>query len=90
MHRRGKSEKVGQHPFPPTKVKLSLTRLDLMIYHTTYMEDIISKFIQKVVDHVNLRTRLLLAQAQDMPQSMPIDFKNVFVSRVLNFNCPMR
>ena len=55
---------MGQHPLPPTKVKLSLTRLDLMIY-TTYMEGIISQFIQKVVDYVDPRTLSLLAQAQD-------------------------
>ena len=53
MDRRGKGKKIGQHPLPPTRVKLSPTRLDLRTYDTTYMESIGSQFIQKAMDHVD-------------------------------------
>ena len=65
MDRRGKGERVGQHPLPPTRVKLFSTRLDLRTYDTTYMEIIDYQFIQRRVDHVDPHTQLLLAQAQD-------------------------
>ena len=55
---------VGQPPIPPTRIKLSPTRLDLNSYYTTYMECIISQFIQEAVDHVDPRPQLLLTQAQ--------------------------
>ena len=64
MDRREKGERVGQHPLPPTRVKLSLTRLYLTTYYTTYMEGIISQFIQKAADHVDPHTQLFLTQAQ--------------------------
>ena len=65
MDRQGKRRKGGTTPPPSTRVKLSLTRLDLNTYYTTYMEGFISQFIQEAVDHVDPHTQLLPAQAQD-------------------------
>ena len=90
MDGRGKGERVGQHPLSPTRVKLSLTRLHLRTYDITYMESISSQFIQKVVDHVDPHTQFLPTQAQIRLQSMAINFKNIVVSEILDFNCPMR
>ena len=65
MDRRGKGERVGQHPLPTTRVNLSLTQLDLRTYNTTYMKSIGSQFIQKAVDHIDPHTQFLPVQAQD-------------------------
>ena len=35
------------------------------MYCTTHIGDLISQFIQKTVDHVDLRTQFLPSQAQD-------------------------
>ena len=65
MDGRGKGERVGQHLFPQTRVKLSPPWLNLNTYDTTYMGSIGSQFIQKAVDHVDPHTQLLPTQAQD-------------------------
>ena len=46
-----------QHPLPQLGLKYS--------YYTTYIEGIISQFIQEAMDHVDPRPQLLFAQAQD-------------------------
>ena len=59
---------MGQHPLPQLGLnypQLDSTRLNLNTYYTTYMEGIISQFIQKAVDHVDPHTQLAPAKAQD-------------------------